>query len=340
MNQKIFERYKLFYKNKYKAKKFFSHLRLKKLDNQIVPNSKGETRLFIIVKNEEIRLPYFLNYYFKRGIDRVLLVDNSSTDDTVSIALQKNNVHVFQTDETYENHWNWVELLLDKYGKDNWCLVVDADELFYYPSSESLNLKDIQMYLDKQKMTAIRCLLLDIYSNKPIKDTLYSAGEDPLLLCPYFDSQYSVKNISSFNFKEWGTFTSQTFTGGARFRVFGPAPYLISKIPMFKYSDKMYLRRGAHTIDHALISDIQGVVFHSKFLFDFIELVEREAVREEHFNKAIVYKIFLSKVRENPKISMYYDGSIKFKNSHQLIDLNIMKSSPEFEAFVSAKQKH
>ncbi len=113
--------------------KFVSRLQIKRLDNGFIPTDHKEIRLFAIARNESLRLPYFLQYYFDRGVDRMFIIDNNSTDATAKILLEQENCHVFQTQESYEKHWHWMEFLLNRFGKGNWCIVVDIDELFFLP---------------------------------------------------------------------------------------------------------------------------------------------------------------------------------------------------------------
>ena len=39
-----------------------------RIDKNHIPNNKNEIRLFVIARNESLRLPYFLKYYFEKGV--------------------------------------------------------------------------------------------------------------------------------------------------------------------------------------------------------------------------------------------------------------------------------
>jgi hypothetical protein len=41
----------------------------------------------MIVRNEALRLPFILQHYVERGVERIFVLYNDSTDDTRSIAL-------------------------------------------------------------------------------------------------------------------------------------------------------------------------------------------------------------------------------------------------------------
>ena len=211
----------------------------KKIDKRNIPNKKDEIRLFAIARNESMRLPYFLRYYFEKEIDRIFLIDNNSDDDSLEIALAYPNVHVFKIDEGYKNHWNWMEYFLDKYANGHWTLVVDIDELLNYPYSEYISIKKLTKYLDLSKRNALRSLLLDIYSDKPIINTFYKQNENPLMCCPYFDSQYNTCVMKQFDRKKWIYFNSIEFYGGMRERVFNKLS--INNTP-FKYHKNIFVQ--------------------------------------------------------------------------------------------------
>ena len=96
-----------------------------------------------------------------------------------------------------KHYWNWMEILLEKYGKNHWCMVVDADEILTFPIEDKINLKNICDYLDTNKYTALKCILLDMYPNKSLNNLNYKQGQNPLNICPFFDKDL-VKRVKSF----------------------------------------------------------------------------------------------------------------------------------------------
>jgi glycosyltransferase involved in cell wall biosynthesis len=312
-------------------------IRPRKIDPRIIPDAK-EIRLFIKVRNESLRLPYLLEYYLKRGVDRIFLVDNNSTDNTVDIALSNDKVHVFRTKEEFKSHWNWIEFLIDKYGGRNWCMVVDTDEILYYPYIDVMSIKDLCDFLDQQEQEALLCFLLDMYSDKLIESSFYKQGSDPLLEFPYFDSVYRIIYNSGRNFRTMNNFTYKSFTGGMRERVF-KSSVCLSKIALFKNKPSSYLTPDAHGIDNAKISDIQGVLFHFKYLNDFNSRVFEEAKRGQYWDGAKEYKAYAKVIAQEDNINLYFEGSRKFSGQEQLIGLGLMKTSDELKSFAGKLKK-
>lgn len=311
-----------------------------KIDNLPIPPGKNELRLFVIARNESLRLPYFFNYYSKLGVDRFFFIDNNSTDNTRDIALSFKNVHLFKIDRSYKEHWNWIESFLNKYGKNRWCMVVDADELLYFPYSEYISLKQLIKYLSANNFTALKSVLLDIHSDKPIIDTEYYPNMNPIEICSYFDPSIRESYCIPFDKKKWDYFSLKIYFGGVRSKAFiGDNSYWfnLTKFSLFKYLKKTYLTQGMHGINGANIADIQGAVIHTKFLGDFTKKVCEESEREEHFDNAVEYKIYNSSMNKDKSLSLKNENSIKWKDTEQLIDLGIMKCS---DKYMSAIQRY
>ena len=135
---------------------------LERLDNNFIPISGSEVRLFAKVRNEVERLPFFLNYYRKFGVNRFFIIDNCSTDHTVDLLKQNSDCHIFSTSQKMVDAragMDWIEPLLKKYGENRWCLIVDADELLVYPNSEDLPLAQFCQRLDALNVNALPCIL-------------------------------------------------------------------------------------------------------------------------------------------------------------------------------------
>lgn len=325
---------------RYKWNIFRINFIYQRIDKNHIPNNRNEIRLFVIARNESLRLPYFLKYYLEMGVNRIFLIDNNSTDNTREIALLYPNVHVFLINESFRNFWYWMEFFLNKYGKNRWCLVVDVDELFSYPFVEIASLKILINYMEHKKYDAIRSFLLDIYSDKAIIETGYKANDDPLECCPYFDPDFYHGQVRLLDKKKWKLFDTTIYFGGMRERVFNKITgsswkYHLSKISLFKYTSNIYLTEGMHAINGANLADITGVVFHSKYFQDFIERVMIESQREVHFGNALEYKIYKQACLVENDITLHCKNSVRYQNSKQLVKLGMMKSTISFNTFLA-----
>lgn len=311
-----------------------------RLDDRPVPDTTREIRLFVIARNESLRMTYFLKHYTALGVDRFFIVDNNSTDNTTSLALQHDNVHVFRIKESFRDHWNWMQYMLETYGRNSWCVVVDVDELLAYPCSEKINLPALIGYLEANNFTAMQAILLDMYPTSALQDAVYYTKDDPLSVCTHFDSEIKRSEYITFDYKTWKMFRTSGFIGGMRQRVFGNGSeerFCLTKNPLLKYHEKTYLSPGMHAINNVNAADIEGVVFHTKFLSDFRGRVAEEAIREVHYEGAVEYKIYDSYASEHGSLNFFYEKSVAYRDTQQLVDLGFMTATPAYLDYVKEK---
>jgi hypothetical protein len=182
---------KAVYLQKFAMKRFIARhaaaRKIRRIDDRHIPLDRTEIRAFMIVRNEALRLPFMLQHYFERGVDRIFVLDNDSTDDTRSIALSFHNTHLFHTKDIFSHKAAWIDLLLRRYGDGCWCLVLDADEIIVYPDFEIVSLKGLCNFLDRESFDALDCVLLDMYPDKPLSEIKYTQGTDPLQIASWFD---------------------------------------------------------------------------------------------------------------------------------------------------------
>ncbi len=306
-----------------------------KKDDKVIPNIKNEIRLFMVVRNEAIRLPYFYKYYRELGADRFFVIDNASSDLTIQYLVKQADTHVFYTEGHFKNKEIWLKEIMDQYGVGYWCLVVDADEIFQYPYCERVNLRLLCNFLDKEGKSTIENLLVDMYPKGRIKDCVYKMGDSLIEHSPYFDP-YCYERLSCMRRHVMLESKMQmtAYFGGTRKRLFGIENLCCSKYSFIKYSQGILLDAGMHFVLGASASNIQGVVLHFKFLHDFCQRVYEEVKREEHFNKAKEYKKYQEKIMAGEFDAVYHNNSIRYINTQQMLDLGFMKISDDFKAYL------
>jgi glycosyltransferase involved in cell wall biosynthesis len=302
--------------------------RLRRLDCSPIGGARDEIRMFIIARNEALRLPFLLDHYRRMGVDRVFAVENDSTDDTLSILLAQERTHVFQTSDDYSGHWRWMEYLLEVHGRGHWCLVVDADELLIYPCWEELSIRDLCRFLDRQGATAFGGLLLDLYAAEPFDQLRYRPGDDPLEMRWFYDPDSHRKvEFRVPNPKTGKEFRCEAYLGGVRYRVFGSSPAL-TKVPLVRWGRDTYLIQGMHAADNAVFSPVEGAVLHFKYLQDFVGRVLYEADRGQHWNDAHEYRIMARRLAGGEVRSFHSPHSQLFTGPDQLTGAGIMRDTP------------
>jgi hypothetical protein len=314
---------------------------IRKMDPNDVPTAPHEVRLFAVVRNESLRLPYMLKYYFSLGVDRMFIIDHSSTDETASFLSRHKNVHLFRAEGQFDHKTYWLDMLLHRYGEGHWCILVDGDELLTYPHMEKLRLQQLTSFLERKGYDAVDFLLLDMYPERSLDSITYRESADPLSVAPFFDPISGDLKTDEpygrplFFLKGCGMVYTGIgrMYGGMRKRVFGIDPCL-SKFSLFKFNNKMFIGGGAHFIEGARIADIRGALLHFKYLNDFPDKVREEVSRKEHWDKAAEYRAYLQALDNDSHLKLHSSSSIKFIDSVQLIRLGIMKSSPDLDDLV------
>lgn len=299
------------------------------LDKKITDISPGEIITFCCVRNELLRLPYFLEYHRALGVDRFIFVDNASDDGTVDFLLAEKDVHVFYTEESYAKSRcgvDWLNSLLMEFGVGHWTLTLDADELLVYPMCEHGNLRAFISYLESVNAEALQTFLLDMYSDKPIRETFYTKGESFTSVCNYFDSDtYHLRGANGIPIR-----------GGPRHRLFWrgkdnpkPSPVL-GKVPLVKWREDLSFTASTHNLSGVKLAPITGVLQHFKLFSDFITLIEIETRRKEHWDNAAQYEIYWGELKSNPVLTAFCENSIAYIDSMQLVELGLISCPDHF----------
>ncbi|MGR3373943.1 MAG: glycosyltransferase family 2 protein [Pseudooceanicola nanhaiensis] len=301
-----------------------------------VANRTGDIRkrdilLFSTIRNEKIRLPYFLQYYRDMGVSHFLIVDNDSGDGTREYLADQPDVSLWTTTRSYKRARfgvDWLNWLQTKYAHGHWTLTVDPDEFLIYPFCDTRPLPALCDWLDASSIKSFSAMLLDMYPKGRIDEEPYRAGQNPMEIASWFDAgNYTISKNSRFG-NLW-------IQGGPRMRVFFPdapakAPAL-NKIPLVKWdrsyayvsSTHMLLPRGLNLVyDEWGGEKASGVLLHTKFLHTFTDKAAEELERKQHYAASIEYKAYAESLKDNPEL--WCRWSEKYINWRQLEILGLM----------------
>lgn len=309
--------------------------RLRRFGKQLKPKvdrtkeiKKSDVLLFMCLRNELFRLPYFCDYYRKLGVNHFLIIDNDSTDGVREWAKTQPDVSLWHTKASYKASnfgMEWCNYLLRKYGTGHLCVTVDPDEFLVYPCMESRNLRELGEYMRMEKREAFHVVMLDAYSDKPLNETRYKSGDNPWDIAPFFDRDGYIQ-VST---KAMPTFTR----GGPRMRVHnrrqpGHSPAL-NKIPIVWWRWNFRYVSSMHDIKPMRLMRVldkynptpTGALFHFKFFATLKDKAAEEMGRKEHFQGGTEYERY---VRENREV-LYEEGvSLRYESPEQLIHLGLM----------------
>lgn len=287
--------------------------------------------LFSTVRNEVVRLPFFLDYYRRLGIDRFLVTDNGSTDGSLQLLADQPDVSVWSTSASYRRSRfgvDWLNWLQMRYAHGHWTLVVDPDEFFLYPFCDTRPLRGLTDWLDASDVKSFSAMLLDMYPQGRLDEVPYQPGQDPMEIACWFDSgNYTISRNPRYG-NLW-------IQGGPRARVFfRDDPYrapALNKIPLVKWdrryayvsSTHMLLPRGLNRVyEEGGGEKASGVLLHAKFLDTFSARAKEEATRREHYAGAGEYDNYAQ--QPDGDLQLWCKWSERYINWRQLELLGLM----------------
>ena len=292
---------------------------------------KRDILLFSTVRNEQVRLPYFLQYYRDLGVSHFFFVDNNSDDGSGDYLAGQEDCSVWRTKSSYKRArfgMDWITWLQMRHAHGHWSLVVDPDEFLVYPFCDTRPLPALTDWLDASSIKSFSSMLLDMYPKGRIDGQTYRAGQNPLDLASWFDA-------GNYTIQKNPTYGNLWIQGGPRTRVFfketpEKAPAL-NKIPLVKWdrsyvyvsSTHMLLPRGLNQVyDEWGGEKASGVLLHTKFLDTFTEKAEEELERRQHYAASKEYTAYAEHLKDDP--DLWCKWSEKYINWRQLEILGLM----------------
>lgn len=300
---------------------------LQRKDSNDIATDAGDVLLFTAVRNERWRLPWFLNYYRKLGVDRFFFVDNDSSDETSAYLLAQKDVHVFYTNQSYAvscSGMQWINYLVEQYGSNAWCMYVDVDEALVFPDSENKSLKDLTGYMALHGYEAMYAFMLDMFApgeNPMPKGNEYTnfAQDYPLFEnqyhrinskhCPYFRTAGGVRR--SFNINE-----NQT------------------KTPIIKGGRGIKFLLSSHRITPAKLSDVTGALLHFKMAGNYKQIFSQDLELNNRMPRCRRrHWAYLQQSTSTPNADAVNEHTKRFTSSRQLVDLGLINTSEAFKTF-------
>ncbi len=177
-----------------RAQKWILHFNLEHLHGpEEVPYEKDELVVVCVVRDGRPYVRSFVEHYLSMGVKHLIFLDNGSTDGTVEALKAYPNVTVLRTTLPYKRYeYPMTQYLIERFGRERWCLCVDIDELFDYPYSDVVNLKALLGYLNDNSYTAVVSYMLDMFPEKPLSEAASDEDDVPLKERHRF---YDISNV-------------------------------------------------------------------------------------------------------------------------------------------------
>jgi hypothetical protein len=290
----------------------------------------GDRILMTMGRDENTRLPYFLDYYRKLGIDHFLVVDNLSNPPMADLLAGQPDVSLWTTSESYAGTRfgvDWMNALLGKYAVGHWTLTVDLDEFFVYPFMESRSYRELLAFLDDLEKPSMFAMLVDMYPEGPISSAQVPTGESPLKHAPYFDrtGYYQVK----------GGHEDTYVRGGPRLRAFNSTHFdsapALNKTPLIKWNSRFAYHLSTHCAYPAFLNHAHrkfheptGALLHFKFVSSFREKIDQAIRLQNHYNGSQEYQKYLDQLKQSENYTLHGPISTRYEGPHSLVETNLM----------------
>lgn len=263
--------------------------------------ARDDILVFVTLRNERLRLPFFLDYYRRMGAGHFLIVDNDSDDGSREYLAGQPDVSLWTTPDSYKRArfgMDWMNHLLRRHGSGHWCLTVDPDEFLIYPHADTRPLRALTDWLGCSGRRSMSAMLLDMYPRGAVTDRPYHEGQNPFEIACWFDpANYAIRK-NRFYRNLW-------IQGGPRARVFFAddpenAPAL-NKIPLVLWrphyvyvsSTHMLLPRSLNVVyDEDGGEMASGALLHAKFLSTFADKSAEELDRGQHYADSQEYRAY------------------------------------------------
>ncbi|SOC08443.1 glycosyl transferase family 2 [Rhodobacter sp. JA431] len=299
--------------------------------NRTAQIKSSDVLVFCTLRNERIRLPYFLRYYRDLGVKHFIFVDNGSEDGSREYLAGQEDCSVWVSYGSYKSAnfgMDWLNHLLRRHGTGHWVLVVDPDEFFVYPFCDTRPIDALTDWLDTYDIRSFPAMLVDMYPKGPVDAVPYREGQNPFEIASWFDAgNYMISRNNAMR-NLW-------IQGGPRARTFFAddpisAPAL-NKIPLVKWqrgyvfasSTHMILPRGLNMVYDAWGGEKpSGCLLHAKFLSPLTEKVSEEMERREHYASSREYQAYNERLSNQP--DLWTKWSERYINWRQLEILGLM----------------
>ena len=302
---------------------------LDRVDHRPIDPAPGSVLACSIVRNEVDRILPWLEHHRALGVDRFLVVDHGSTDGTSDRLLAQPDVHVWRSELDFRAARfgaAFFQVLLEEHGRGHWVLIADADELVVFPGSDDRPVTDLCAELDAEGVRAFGAVLLDLYADAPVADTVLPADRSPLEVASWFDRRWRHLEVP-----DSGPFENQVGVfGGVRRRLFGGDAweFCLSKVALVHFDTDARLVGGQHWTNLPLSAE-RGAVLHFKLTAGLAALAWDELARGQR-HPGDEYHRYAEALALDPGLRAYSPTeSVRYAGPAHLADLGIIGPVPD-----------
>jgi glycosyltransferase involved in cell wall biosynthesis len=292
-----------------------------------------ELLVLCVVRNGELYVRSFIDHYRSLGAKHLVFLDNGSTDNTVQL-LREHDVTVLQSRAPYQQYETPFRLyLLRRFSSGRWSLTADIDELFDYPYSHAIELRDFLSYLNEYRYTAVLAQMLDMFAPVALSEVRSRAEESVVHKYTHYDLS-SIRKVT-YTWPGMSNPDIKWHFVGVRGRVFGTNNSL-TKASLLYGDAKLRPFVSFHHVKGARIADVSCLLRHYPFVESFRSKVE-EAVQTKRYTGATwEYSAYWRSLEHDPDVNLVGASTRQLGSVDELIEKNFLIVSEAYRQWVAA----
>jgi len=304
--------------------------------------SKNEAAVTCVLRNGEYYIDSFIRHYSKLGFRHIFFLDNGSSDETLSIIKQYDNVSICRsTLPISANQRLFKKYLAKRSIQGGWCLDADIDEFFDFPFSDAIDLQQFLVYLNQNQYTTLITHLLDMFSDRPLSYLTNERKEDVKAVYRYYDISDVIKTDyqTSDVVAKYGDANkladdkTALYWGGIRKTLYGNN-CLLTKHSLFRPETGIDLFPHVHFANGAHVADISGVMLHYKLTSNAMAIALQN--RDNFAENSKTYSAFISILQRESDRQIRRDTAQKLGSITDLINCKFLAVSLAYEEYIVA----
>lgn len=287
-----------------------------------------------VIRNGELYVTSFMNHYLALGVKHFVFLDNGSTDRTIEMLCRYDSVTILRTEAPYAKYENTMKrYLAETFSRGRWNLCADIDELFDYPFSARLSLRDFLGYLNENRYTAVLAQMLDMFSDVPLAEVTSTADDKLKEKYTYYD--ISAIDKTEYEWSERTNDKIKMYRGGIRKTLFNTNNGL-TKSALVLMDGKVKTFVEWHQTTGARLADISCVLMHYPFVSSFYAKVQ-DAVRTGRYGMTTSeeYDSYFRELERNPNLNLKLESARHFDCLEQLLEKDFLVVSDKYRRWVS-----
>jgi len=229
------------------------------------------------------------------------------------------------------------DYLVRRFSTGHWNLFADIDELFDYPFSDVMGLRDFLGYLAEKGYTAVVAQMLDLVADAPLSRLGDAPGADLTGKYQYYDISKIQKHEYLWSVPPGGPI--KLHRGGVRAALFNTRNGL-TKAPLVFTGRGVRLFVDWHHAEGARVADFTCVLLHYPFTAMFYEKVKEAAATRRYGDyTSDEYQMYWERLSAEPDLNPRLETARQYTGMAPLIEEGFLVVSPDYLDWVCAHPK-